>query len=304
MVIKASRLKGSWSAAPTPFTDSVKIDTVAVKRMVRHHIKTGQRGIFLGGTCGEGPFMPRKDLLKLASIAAVENQYRMTIAAQATDNSYARVLENIRNLKKEGIDIAVVAEPWFLAPFVREEAVEEYYLKAIEGSPLPVCIYVRGDAIPWKIIKKVAAHPNVCMVKDSAGSDRARELMIEVRRQRKGIVLLTGCELNLLPYLKSGYDGTLSGGGILIGKLTVKMLEEARKGNFGALAVLQRHCNRINYAAYGGKKIKSWLTGLKYTLVQLGIFRTTAGYLKYPLPKSVGERIVKMIKREREHIMP
>jgi 4-hydroxy-tetrahydrodipicolinate synthase len=304
MAIKASRLKGSWSAAPTPFTGGIKIDAVAVRRMVRHHIGTGQKGIFLGGTCGEGPFMPRKDLLKLVSIASAENQNTMTVAVQATDNSYARVLENIRNLKKEGADIAVVAEPWFLTSFVREEVVEEYYLKSIEGSPLPVCIYLRGDAVPRKIIKKAAAHPNVCMVKDSTASDRVRGLMLELRRHRKDIVLLTGCELNLLPYLKSGYDGTLSGGGILIGKLTVKMLEEARKGNFGALAGLQRHCNRINYAAYGGKSIKSWLTGLKYTLVQLGIFRTTAGYLRYPLPGSVKERIVKMINKERGNIMP
>jgi len=304
MAIKASRLKGSWSAAPTPFTGGIKIDAAAVRRMIRHHIGTGQKGIFLGGTCGEGPFMPRKDLLRLAAIAVAENQNKMTIAVQATDNSYARVLDNIRNLKREGIDVAVVAEPWFLTPFVREEVIEEYYLKAIEESPSPVCIYIRGGVIPRKIIKKAVAHPNVCMVKDSAGSDRVRELMLEIRRQRKDIVLLTGCELNLLPYLQSGYDGTLSGGGILIGKLTVKMLEEARKGNFGALAGLQRRCNRINYAAYGGKNIRSWLTGLKYALVQLGIFRTTTGYLHYPLPGSAKERIVKMINKERENIMP
>ena len=44
--------------------------------------------------------------------------------------------------------------------------------------------------------------------------------------------------------------------------------------------------NELMYRIYGGPKIECWLTGLKYLLVQMGVFSTTAGYLDYPLTEA------------------
>ena len=52
------KMKGVWSAAPTPLTNDMKVHKGDVKRMVGHHIRLGVNGLFLAGTNGEGPWLP------------------------------------------------------------------------------------------------------------------------------------------------------------------------------------------------------------------------------------------------------
>lgn len=297
-------LSGAWSAAPTPLTDSLKLDTASVRRMVKHHIRLGHKGMFIAGTCGEGPFLPRKQLQKLTSLVTQANNGRMAIAVQVTDNSFSKVLDNIAQAKADGADIAVVAEPWFVGPRTDKALFLEHYLKIAEESTLPIGIYCRGQAVPLNIYPKIVMHPNVRMFKDSSINEQLEKKLLAVAGKRKSLTLTTGYEFGIGPYLKAGYNGAVAGGGILVGALIVKMIEAARQGKFKQLPTLQGHIDRILYPAYGGKKIGSWLTGLKYTLVKMGIFNTTAGYLKYPLPDTAKKRIDSMIKREKQVLWP
>jgi dihydrodipicolinate synthase/N-acetylneuraminate lyase len=297
-------LSGAWSATPTPLTESMKIDTPSVKRLVKHHIRLRQKGVFVGGTCGEGPFLKRQDFRRMTSSIAQANNGCMIIAVQVTDNSYARVLDNIEAAKADGADIAIVAEPWFTGP-ISENDILKYYLETAEKSKLPIGIYSRGGSeVPVKFYKKILSHPNVCMFKDSSCSDEIMRIAISVAKKRKSLSLMTGYELGMPPYLEAGYDSVLAGGGILIGALTAKMIQAASQSDFKEVARLQKHCDRINYAAYGGRKITSWLTGLKYTLVKMGIFKTTAGYLQYPLSALVKKTIRQMVDRDKDILFP
>ena len=230
------------------------------------------------------------------------NNGRMKIAVQVTDNSYTKVLEHIKEAKSDGADIAIVAEPWFAGP-MSPECIEEHYMKIVEESVLPVGIYSRGAAfVPLSIYGKVLRHNNVCLFKDSSLNDDIMKLALSVAAKRQ-LCVLTGYELGMVKYLAAGYNGVLAGGGILIGKLTAKMVEAAKLHDIDQLNSLQAQCDGINYTVYG-KKVKNWLTGLKYALVKMGIFSTTAGYLKYPLPKSVQNNIDKMISHEQEVLFP
>jgi 4-hydroxy-tetrahydrodipicolinate synthase len=295
-------LAGAWSASPTPFTDSLKIDIPSVKRMISHHIRLGQKGIFLGGTCGEGPWLPRGDMRRLIEVAATAADNRMEIAVQVTDNSYTKVLEHIKEAKVDGADVAIVAEPWFTGP-MRPECIEEHYMEIVENSVLPIGIYSRGAAfVSLSVYAKVLRHNNVCLFKDSSLNDEIMKLTLSIAAKRQ-LCVLTGYELGMVKYLAAGYNGILAGGGILIGNLTAKMVEAAKSHDIEQLNSLQAQCDHINYTVYG-KKVKNWLTGLKYALVKMGIFSTTAGYLKYPLPKSVQSSIDKMIAREHEVLFP
>jgi 4-hydroxy-tetrahydrodipicolinate synthase len=297
-----SNISGAWSAAPTPFTKSLKVDATAIKRMVKRHINLGQKGMFIGGTCGEGPWMPRQDLRHLTSLVTESNNGQMTIAVQVTDNSFAKVLANIADAKSDGADIAVIAEPWFAGP--RDVVMEQYYMTVAEKSPLPLGVYSRGAAnVPFDIYRRLLIHPNVYMFKDSSCNDELMRLALSIKSKKNSLALMCGYELGMVPYLAAGYDGILAGGGILIGALVTKMVEAVKNGDIKKAEKLQRHCDKINYAAYGGKKITSWLTGLKYTLVRMGIFNTTDGYLQYPLPKVEQQKINKMIKSEKDTLL-
>ena len=107
------KLRGVWSATPTPFTKDLKVDVVAVKRMVEHHLRLGVNGLFLAGTCGEGPWMSEVEQRRLVGNVKKYAKRKLVIAVQVTDNSASRVVANIKTAKRDGADLAIVAPPLF-----------------------------------------------------------------------------------------------------------------------------------------------------------------------------------------------
>src|SRR5580698_6353865 len=107
--ISPQLLSGVWSATPSPLTKSLSIDVNSAKRMVEHHFQMGVRGLFLIGTCGEGPWMPDREKSVLLQTVAKQTKGRMVIAAQVTDNSVDRILDNIHAVQRDGADIAIIA---------------------------------------------------------------------------------------------------------------------------------------------------------------------------------------------------
>ena len=147
-------------------------------------------------------------------------------------------------------------------------------------------------------------HPNVLFFKDSSMDPDIMQVAGEAAKNREDLLILTGNEFMIKRYLKANYQAVLAGGGILIGGILDNMLKAALEGDYKKVDLLQGKSTRILNTAYGGKECKSWLTGLKYTLVKLGIFRTTESYIQYPLPASVARRIDVMIEKERETLLP
>jgi dihydrodipicolinate synthase/N-acetylneuraminate lyase len=305
--LPSEKLSGVWSATPTPLNDDKTIDTVAVKRLVEHHLRLGINGLFLGGTCGEGPFMPNKQRRTLVQTAAACAKGRLLLALQVSDNSTERILDNIREAKEDGADIAIIAPPFFFMNATPGRMLS-LYRDAIRTSELPVGIYDlgrnRGLLIPNEILETIMREPKVILVKDSSTDPTRRDIQLAARRKRPGLRLFTGDEFRCADYLKAGYDGGMLGGGIFNGYLARQILDAVRAGNIRKADQLQGRMNRLMYAVYGGKKIRCWLTGLKYLLVAMGIFRTRASYLDYPMTPSCREAIARALRKDRSVLLP
>lgn len=299
-------LTGIWSAAPTPFTDEMEVDTAAIGRMVRHHLRIGINGLFLCGTCGEGPWMTdgqRRSVVR-ATVEAMAG--RLPIAVQVTDNSAARIVENMRSATEDGADIAIIAPPSFLLNATPAN-VTALFREAIEASPLPVGIYARsGGAVPVELETYQAcyAHENVCMVKDSTCDLAHRDMALAVREQRPELALLNGNEFDCVNYLAAGYDGLLLGGGVFNGALARAIRDAVRGGDLKLGLELQDRMIRLMYDVFGGEDIVCWLTGQKQLLVEMGIFSTARSYLRYPLTDACRATIKAALEREKDYLLP
>jgi len=300
-------MAGVWSATPTPFTESMEIDEAAVERMVAHHLRLGVKGLFVGGTCGEGPWMTDAQRRALLRAIARSAKGRLFIAAQVTDNSAARILDNMRVAAEEGADIAVIAPPYFLLN-ATPQTVQALYQRAIRESPLPVGIYDRGThssiVVSDDALKEVYAEEKVVLVKDSTGEPGRREIALAAREKRPELCLLNGNEFNCVEYLQAGYDGLLLGGGIFNGYLAGQIMAAVAAGDIDLANRLQQHMNQMMYAVYGGEQIECWLSGQKKLLVEMGIFSTWRSYLDYPLTASCERAIREVIERERDVLFP
>lgn len=305
--ISSEKLSGVWSAAPTPLTARFKVDTASIRRMVAHHLRLGVRGLFLAGTNGEGPWLPDAERRILVRTAARCANGRLPIAVQVTDNSSARILDNMRAAADDGADITVIAPPYFLLN-ATPERIFRLYADAIRQSPLPVGIYDRGTAssvvVPDSVLKRLYALDKVILVKDSSANPVRREIALEARRERTGLRLLNGDEFHCVEYLKAGYDGLLLGGGVFNGYLAGLIVEAVRSGDLARAERLQRRMNRIMYAVYGGKGIACWLSGEKKLLVEMGIFRTWRNFLEYPLTASCCRAIRRVMEMDADVLKP
>ncbi|MEI6337329.1 MAG: dihydrodipicolinate synthase family protein [Verrucomicrobiota bacterium] len=305
--ISIEKLSGVWSASPTPFTTRMSIDTAAVKRLVEHHLRLGVKGIFLCGTCGEGPWMPERERRTLVRTAVAAARGRLVIAVQVTDNSAARILDNMRSVAEDGADLAVIAPPFFLLNATPEN-VTALYVEAIRGCPLPVGIYDRGlnATVPVsnESLWKIYSEPKVVLVKDSSGDLERMKLTLQIRESRPELLLLNGDEFHCVHYIKAGYDGLLLGGGIFNGHLAGRLIEAAKAGRIAEAERLQKRMNRLMWDVYGGKTIACWLAGLKHLLVKMGLFGTARHFLNYPLTPACRRAIAQALIREKESLLP
>ena len=304
--VRRPGLAGAWSATPTPFTDEMQVDIESVKRMVEHHIRLGVKGLFLAGTCGEGPWMPNRERRTLVRTVAKYANGKLPLAVQVTDNSAARILDNIQTAREDGASIAIIASPdFFLNP--TPERVLKLYLEAVRASPLPVGIYDRGSfsavPVPDSILKAIYAEPNVVLVKDSSLQPSRRAIALAARRKRPELRLLNGAEFNCVEYLQAGYDGLLLGGGIFNGYLAGKIIDAVAAGDLALAERLQRRMNRIMYAVYGGKKLRCWLAGEKWLLVRMGIFQTWKNFIGYPASEKRGYALTESCLRAIERVL-
>jgi dihydrodipicolinate synthase/N-acetylneuraminate lyase len=310
--VQKPRYSGVWSAAPTPFDAGLAVDVDSVKRMVDHHHRLGVMGLFLAGTNGEGPWLPERELRTLVKTVVRANRGRMTIAVQVTDNSAARIIDNIGRAADDGADLAVIAPPYFgltyVSPRETEKRLEALYLEAVGRSQLPVGIYDRGHysavVIPERVLARVYLEPNVRIVKDSSVIASHLVLAIKARQKRPELSLFCGYEFDCVKYLRAGYDGLLLGGGVFNGYIANLILEAMATGDEEAAETHQARMNRLMYTVYGGKKIRAWLSGEKYLLVKLGLFRTHRNFPDYPLTEREKGAIDKILEREKAFLLP
>ena len=278
-----------WSAVPTPLTDAFHPDESALERMIKASIQDGVHGLFVAGTCGEGPWLPDADRQKLIQAAVKIAAKRITIAVQVTDNSAERVRENIQRAAECGADLAVIAPPPVFLNATPARVVR-HFNRSCDGSPLPVGIYDLGEHRPIRIpiehLSEVYGHPRVALVKDSSGDPARMSAAVGLRNSVRHLKLLGGDEFKLLAYADAGYDGVMFGGAVVTARALREIMTLLATGRREEAEALDLQTRERLLGIYGGPSIACWLSGLKYWMLRSGLFNTIHSFLEYPLEEA------------------
>lgn len=295
-----------WSATPTPLNEDRRLDKESTIRMTQRHINLDCCGLFLGGTCGEGPWLHPDDFNEFIRIVVKEADKRMVVSAQVTDNSALRMLRNIDSVAECGADLAVIASPYVFMNQT-DSRLLELYQETIEKSCLPVALYDRGNhaeiSIPTGVLGEIYAMENVALVKDSSGDVNRREIALKARSQRPELILANGDEFKAVEYFQAGYDAAMFGGSILIAQFASAICTACHEDRLEEAVEIERRMKTVLFSVYGGESISCWLTGLKESLVKLGIFRTNRNFLDYPLTAECREAINEALASEQEWLI-
>ena len=275
-----------WSAVPTPLNNDLTVDIPAVERTIRDAIAGGIQGVFLAGTCGEGPWLQDRERSRLVKATAAAAAGKLKIAAQVSDNSVPRILDNVARMAEAGADYAIIAAPATMLN-ATPERVAALFIEAASASQLPVGIYDLGRhrpiVIPENRLKEIYLLPNVKLVKDSSGSPDRRAIALAARAVKPTLRLFNGDEFRCLDYLEAGYEGCMFGGAAAVAPQLNRIAALFLAGRMDEARRQESEMTQTLFGIYGGESIACWLTGLKYYMVRRGLFSSTASFLGYPL---------------------
>lgn len=284
--MKLSSAVQLWSAAPTPLTPDFKVDVASVTKMVHQAVADGMKGLFLAGTCGEGPWLQDGEKHRLIQAAVAAGGGRLKVAAQVSDNSVPRILDNVKRIADAGADYGIIAAPATMMN-VTPERVVALFEETVTASPLPMGIYDLGRhrpvMIPEERLKALYLLPNVHLVKDSSGSPERRAQALAARKEKPKLDLFNGDEFRCIEYLQAGYNGCMFGGAVAIGPEIGRIVALLEAGRAEEAQALNARMKEILYGIYGGEKIACWLSGLKHYMVCRGLFSSPTSFLGYPL---------------------
>lgn len=294
-MINAKFMSTVWSAAPTPFLADGSLDTESIKRLAEWHYARKVRGTFIAGTSGEGPFMSNDKQVQLAQETVKAAAGRIAVAVQITDNSAERMIDNLKRLADTGINVAVIAPPFFcLNP--TQDYICKMYAQVIEASPVDIGLYLRRDpACPnAETLSKLAQNEKVIFCKDSVPDETINKSVIAAAmtiKQKRPFYVYCGDEFKCDRAALMGYDGLTLGGGCFNSLLATAIFDIAKAGKTAEAKALQEELNRRMFEVFGGPQITCWLAGQKQLMVDLGVFTSNTCIINYQLNDECAKQV-------------
>ncbi len=264
----AEKMAGVFAPISTPFDDQEELDLAALEFNMERYAASGILGYLALGSNGENRSLTEEEKARvLATIVRRKGRGQVVIAGATYDaqRDTERFLKEAADL---GADFGLVLSPGYFKKQMTEEVLYRYFSTLADGSPLPLLIYNApgfcGVTVSPELVGRLAAHPNIVGMKDSAASGIENFLRFE----NEGFHVLAGSANFLFPAMMGGsLGGTVS----LANTFPALVLELFRYGQARDEArgrAMQERVTRINNAIAGtfgvsGVKAAMNLAGLR-----------------------------------------
>lgn len=270
-------LRGIIVPMVTPLAGADDLDVAGLERLVDRMLTGGVHGLFLLGSCGEGPSLSPRIQRELIDRVCRQVARRIPILVGVTASSPAESSALARHAAQAGADAIVIAPPFYFP--LQQAELHAYITHQAAESPLPVILYnmpgLTKVAIEPETVVRLLDDPRVIGLKDSSGDMAYFRRVREATRGRGDWTLLVGPEHLLAESIEAGGDGGVSGGANVMPQLFVRLYEAARAGFPEELAAFASDVARLAqiYAvgAPTGVTAASVVKGLKAALSSLGI---------------------------------
>jgi 4-hydroxy-2-oxoglutarate aldolase len=158
-------------ALVTAMGDSRGIDIDGHVRNLGVAVDAGARGVLIGGSTGEGPYLEPGERSKLIT-SARKSFPDLIIVAGVFAESMRQAERQISEAADAEADALLVVTPTTLVRG-RREWIVDYFESVADSSPLPVFLYtvpnVTGYELPCESVAELAGHHNIIGMKDSGG---------------------------------------------------------------------------------------------------------------------------------------
>ncbi|WP_282936033.1 dihydrodipicolinate synthase family protein [Paenibacillus sp. RC67] len=235
-----NKFKGVIIAMYACYDKDGNVSVDAVKRLARHYATIGVRGLYVGGSTGEGMLQSVAERKQVLEAVMEEVRGELTIIVHVGAPSTRDSVELSVHAESVGADAisAVPAIYYRLSP----QSVEQHWQAMIDSTSLPFIIYhipqTTGFQLSTALLSKMAAQDKVIGVKIS--SESTYELQQFKAAGGPDFLVLNGPDEQYLAGRSIGADGGIGGTYGVMPELFMKIedcflhgqMEEAREWQF------------------------------------------------------------------------
>ncbi|WP_169082330.1 dihydrodipicolinate synthase family protein [Paenibacillus sp. PL91] len=206
-----SKFEGIYVAMYSVYDDAGNVDQARVKKLARYYVSTGIKGLYIGGSSGEGILQTVEERKQVLEAVMEEVKGELTIIVHVGANSTRESVELSKHAEQAGADVisAVPAIYYRLS----EAAVENHWQQMIDSSELPFIIYnipqTTGFNLSIPLLTKMAKQEKVIGVKMSGES--TFELQQFKEAGGENFLVFNGPDEQFLAGRIMGADGGIGG---------------------------------------------------------------------------------------------
>lgn len=236
-------LKGIFTALLTPFDSNNKISKEALVQLIKHNIKLGVQGFYVGGSTAEAFLLSteeRKQVMDICKEAAPNHKLIAHIGSISEDEA----LELALYAKELGYDaISSVAPFYYKFSF---EEIKNYYFRLAEATGMPMIVYhfpaFSGVSMGVKEISTFLEKDQFIGIKFTSNDFFTLE---QVRAKFPDKLIYNGYDEMFLAGVSMGADGGIGSTYNFMADKFVKIHQLFENNQIAEAQALQKEANRI-----------------------------------------------------------
>jgi 4-hydroxy-2-oxoglutarate aldolase len=168
------KMAGVFVPISTPFRDDEEVDYDALRFNLERYAESGVLGHLALGSNGENRSLTEQEKLQVLETIVKHKGPGQVVMAGATYDAQRDTERFLAQAAGLGADFGLVLSPGYFRKQMTEDVLFRYFSTVADASPLPILIYNApgfcGVTVSPALACRLAAHPNIVGMKDSAPS--------------------------------------------------------------------------------------------------------------------------------------
>jgi len=306
------QLTGIFPPLTTPFDDYGNLLLDRLRDNVDRYNHTPLPGYVALGSTGEAIYLTTEEKLEVLRVISQATKGKRTLIAGTGEESLRATVAMTQQAADLGYQAALVRTPHYYKGGMTAAAQLNFYRLVADASPIPVLIYnfpqLTGLDLTVETVTELAAHPNICGIKESSGSlEKLTRLLHATAPAHAGHVkknnhpheggvavadaaadfnVLPGNAATLYPSLCAGAPGAILALAVPAPKACWAVFEDFQKSDHAAAL---RHQGTLLEAAVTCAQLG--VAAIKYALDRNGFYGGPPRLPLMPLSPALQERV-------------
>ncbi len=245
------KLRGIIPAMVTPMHADESVNVEELKNQCERQIRAGAACLFCLGTNGEFYTMNNEEKRLVMRVVAEAGKGRIPIMAGTGCVTTKETIELTMYAKELGYDMVSVVTPYY--SMGTQAGMIQHYTDVADTCGIPVIMYNipprTGINLAPETVAKLSENPYIIGIKDSSGN--FENLTSYIQATPDDFIVLAGNDNFILPGLKAGTDGAISGCANVLPEILVSIFRYFEAGDMEAAEKAQESIDPLR-ACFAG----------------------------------------------------